>query len=649
MNKALTLVALLCIAFISSCDFQTTVFGDFNSPNDPRTTGYADYTIEIITGIGSGTSPETGTASTLRLSNVTDMEASGGYLYVADSLHHRVIRIDETTGASAVIAGTGVPGYSGDAGPAASARLFVPTAISVGGDGSVLILDAMNNAVRRISADGTIGTYADLAALTGETADLWMQRDWNRGSIDRLGEDILVYHAHKIYKLSGSAGSVSASEYPAQDFYGDYDPNSFAVDDDGTLWISAWVHESQQRVLGRVASGSTELEIMHTFDDGALDSIDFDSSGRVIVYKDETTIAAYVPSTGLMTDLTGFRGGSVFCLNGSDLLYRFNSWLDSGRNLITKTTAATVFAGVEDLAASGDVGDRIQPWHLALDKDAGKLYYSDSNYAVIRSVGLSTGLGALDAVGLPGSPKAVATGPDGKLCFSVFGGSVVYELDGASYVELKAVDDPIEDVAIAPNGAVFAASFTSSASGGFTYYTGSAERVSGENSILRLGNGTPIAYADPDGDYSTATPIGAVWAICFGPDGTLYSAEEERRILAVAPTGVVTRFAGGVWTEEASDRVWFDSFSIDDEFSKASDAPILESPRQLAYGADGCLYIANEYNAVLRVNSDGRIEQLRFLMDGRTVDLCASGIAVDSAGDLYLATSYQIIKATSRL
>ena len=111
----------------------------------------------------------------------------------------------------------------------------------------------------------------------------------------------------------------------------------------------------------------------------------------------------------------------------------------------------------------------------------------------------------------------------------------------------------------------------------------------------------------------------------------------------------MTRFAGGVWTEEASDRVWFDSFSIDDEFSKASDAPILESPRQLAYGAYGCLYIANEYNAVLRVNSDGRIEQLRFLMDGRTVDLCASGIAVDSAGDLYLATSYQIIKATSRL
>ena len=214
---------------------------------------------------------------------------------------------------------------------------------------------------------------------------------------------------------------------------------------------------------------------------------------------------------------------------------------------------------------------------------------------------------------------------------------------------MDTVDDPIEDVAVAPNGAVFAASFTSSTVGDVAYYTGLVERVSGENSILRLGNGTPISYTDPDGDYATATPIGAVWAICFGPDGTLYAAEEEGRILAVAPTGIVTRFAGGVWTEKSTGRVWFDSFTIDDEFSKASDAPIHTSPRQIAYGADGCLYIANEYNELQRVNADGRIEQLRFLMDGRTVDLCASGIAVDSAGNLYLATGYQIIKATSRL
>jgi len=638
------------IAALTSCDFETTVFGDFNSPNDPRTAGYADYTIEVLAGIGSGASPETGSASTLRLSNVTDMEASGGYLYVADSLHHRVIRIDETTGASTVIAGTGVPGYSGDGGPATAARLFVPTAVSVDDDGSLLILDAMNNAVRRISAAGIISTYADLAALTGETADLWMQRDWNRGSIARLGTDILVYHYHRIFRLSGSAGSIAATEYPSQDSITSIgDPNSFAVDGNGTLWISAWMHESQQRVLGRVTSGSTTFESLYAFANGALDSIDFDPDGRVIVYKDETTIAAYNPSNGSMTDLTNFKGGPIFCLNDAGLLYRFTAWFDSGRNIITKTTSPTVFAGIENPPASGDAGDRIQPWHLALDEVSSKLYYSDANYNVIRSINLSTGSGTIEASGLPGSPKGVAIGPDREVVFSTFGGSGVYELDGASYTEVKALDHPIEDVAEAPNGAVFAASFTSSTAGVVSYYTGLVERVSGENSILRLGNGTPIAYSDPDGDYATGTPIGAVWAICFGPDGTLYAAEEEGRILAVAPTGIVTRFAGGIWTETSPGRVWFDTFTIDDEFSKASDAPIHTSPRQLAYGADGCLYIANESNVLLRVNADGKIEQMRFLLDGRTVDLCASGLAVDPAGNLYLATSYQIIKASSRL
>lgn len=86
------IIVVYCIASLSSCDFETTIFGDLNSPNDPRTAEYADYTIEVLAGIGSGASPETTDAMTLRLSHVTDMEASGGYLYVVDSLHHRVIR-----------------------------------------------------------------------------------------------------------------------------------------------------------------------------------------------------------------------------------------------------------------------------------------------------------------------------------------------------------------------------------------------------------------------------------------------------------------------------------------------------------------------------------------------------------------------------
>ncbi|HPB65243.1 MAG TPA: hypothetical protein PLW80_01710 [Spirochaetales bacterium] len=654
-TKPFILVGLYCIALFISCDFKTTIFGDFNSPNDPRTTEYADYRIEVLAGIGSNPSPETTDATTLRLSHVTDLEASGGYLYVADSLHHRVIRIHETSGAASAIAGTGVPGYSGDGGPAASARLFAPTAVLAWDDGSLFILDAMNDAVRRVSADGVISTYADLAALTGEKADLWMQADWNRGCMARLQNDILVYHYHRIYRLSGTIGSVSAVEYPATDFFGTIggDPNSFGVDDGGALWLSAWLHESQKRVLGRVASGSTEFEVMREFDYGASDSIDFDSSGKVLAYKDQDEIIAYDPSDGSVTNRTDEDGGSVFCINSSGVLYRYNVWCDLGQHVITKMTAPltapAVFAGIASLVPTGDPTDRIQPWHLALDEEDGELYYTDTSQTIVRSVNVSTGQGTLVASGLPGSPKGVSIGPGGEIVFSNNGDSNIYRLSGSSYSLIATYDSPLEDVAVAPNGAVFAASFTFSPSGGFTYFTGLVKRVSGEHSILRVGNGTPIAYADPDGSYSTAIPIGAVWAICFGPDGTLYLAEEERRILAVAPTGVVTRISGGIWTETSPDRVWFDSFEIEDEFMKAREASIRGSPRQIAYGADGCLYIAHQYDAVLRVNAESRIEQLRFHLDGRTVDLCARGIAVDSARRLYLATEYQIIRATPRL
>src|SRR5262249_37574496 len=42
-------------------------------------------------------------------------------MYIADTLNHRVIKIDLKTGRAATIAGTGQAGYSGDGGPATQA------------------------------------------------------------------------------------------------------------------------------------------------------------------------------------------------------------------------------------------------------------------------------------------------------------------------------------------------------------------------------------------------------------------------------------------------------------------------------------------------------------------------------------------------
>jgi len=63
------------------------------------------------------------------------------------------------------VAGSGPTGYlqggfGGDDGPAIAAELHVPSALVVGPVGALILADARNNRVRRITADGTITTVA---------------------------------------------------------------------------------------------------------------------------------------------------------------------------------------------------------------------------------------------------------------------------------------------------------------------------------------------------------------------------------------------------------------------------------------------------------------------------------------------------------
>jgi len=69
---------------------------------------------------------------------------------------------------STVVAGTGVPGSSGDGGAAADALLKHPTGVAVAGDGTVYISDGGNHVVRAVAPDGTIATVAG-TGRTGET------------------------------------------------------------------------------------------------------------------------------------------------------------------------------------------------------------------------------------------------------------------------------------------------------------------------------------------------------------------------------------------------------------------------------------------------------------------------------------------------
>ena len=74
---------------------------------------------------------------------------SRGNVYIADSLNHRVRRVDVRRTITTVAGGSGT-GALGDGGPAASARLISPLGLAVDEQGAVYVADADDNRVRRI-------------------------------------------------------------------------------------------------------------------------------------------------------------------------------------------------------------------------------------------------------------------------------------------------------------------------------------------------------------------------------------------------------------------------------------------------------------------------------------------------------------------
>lgn len=85
---------------------------------------------------------------------------AAGNLYIADSLHNMIRKVD-TTQTMSTIAGTGTSGYGGDNGPATASTLYTPSGVALDGAGNLYIADTGNNAVREIvGATGIIKTVA---------------------------------------------------------------------------------------------------------------------------------------------------------------------------------------------------------------------------------------------------------------------------------------------------------------------------------------------------------------------------------------------------------------------------------------------------------------------------------------------------------
>lgn len=89
----------------------------------------------------------------------------GGFL-IADVGNQRIRRVFGG-GTIATVVGTGTAGLSGDGGPATAAAITSAHNVAVTADSAFLIADTSNQRVSRVTADGTISTFAGIGTGLG--------------------------------------------------------------------------------------------------------------------------------------------------------------------------------------------------------------------------------------------------------------------------------------------------------------------------------------------------------------------------------------------------------------------------------------------------------------------------------------------------
>jgi hypothetical protein len=215
MNKHLYL--LFCIALVIGFPLQSR-----------------SQVITTFAGNGSfGYSGDGFAATNARLDSSTSLAMDGaGNVYISDQFNN-VIRKVSTTGIITTIAGSGIHGFGGDNGPATAAMLSQNWGIASDYYGNIYVADQNNIRVRKISTSGIITTIAG-NGLPGDTGDGGPATDAKIGpplgiAADHSGN---VYFGdpnnHCIHKIDGSGIITTFAGNRTYGFSGDGGPATTA-------------------------------------------------------------------------------------------------------------------------------------------------------------------------------------------------------------------------------------------------------------------------------------------------------------------------------------------------------------------------------------------------------------------------------------
>jgi trimeric autotransporter adhesin len=304
---------------------------------------------------------------------------SAGNLYIADKFNNRIRKVNMATKVITTVAGTGVGGFSGDGGPATSAKIYTPFGVALDAAGNLYIADDDNYRIRRVdAATGIITTVAGggedsgdggpaTAASLGETSNV---------AVDAAG-NIYIGVWNRIRRVDAATGIITTVAGGG---------SSASIGDGGPATAAQLLYPG-----GVSVDAAGNLYIADT-GNGRIRKVD-------AVTKIITTIAGG-GSTSSIGDGGPANAASLASPNTVALDAAGNLYIaDSRNNRIRKVSAATkiisTVAGTGTEGFSGDGGAAISatlnyPGGVSVDV-AGIIYIADTENDRVRVVGVQAG------------------------------------------------------------------------------------------------------------------------------------------------------------------------------------------------------------------------------------------------------------------
>lgn len=223
-----------------------------------------------------------------------------GNIIVANQVYDNILNVTPS-GSVSVIAGNGVDGYSD--GPNASAEFFQPTGVVIDKQGDIIVVDRMNNRIRKISngmvvtfaGRGSTGTTGGFSDGDASTAMFSLPRSI---VMDKQGNFIVSDNVNNLIRKITPDGLVSTIAgiplHAAGDQDGDItsatfdEPTGVALDAQGNIYVVDY-NSSKIRKINMNTNTVTTI-----------------AGGGGIGYADgEATVSKFFQPTGITVDAEG--------------------------------------------------------------------------------------------------------------------------------------------------------------------------------------------------------------------------------------------------------------------------------------------------------------------------------------------------------